>query len=109
MIGAASLMLARHQAVDQVFNRVQGLTMASDQNSGSVALDVDMDRFGLAFAQESLRLLPHQIEHVRDQLEGFLGLFVEAGAAASRAAFLALIIGAPFGGARLRPPPAPGS
>src|SRR6266852_1158233 len=57
------LHFAREHTVDEVFERVERLTMASDEDSRAVALDIELDRSGFRISDcFDLRLLAHQFE-----------------------------------------------
>src|SRR5260370_35398136 len=57
------LHFAREHTVDEVFERVERLAMASDEDSRAVALDLELDRSGLGVSDcFDLRLLAHQFE-----------------------------------------------
>src|SRR6266852_5435547 len=57
------LHFAREHTVDEVFERVERLTMASDEDSRAVALDIELDRSGFRITDcFDLRLLAHQFE-----------------------------------------------
>src|SRR6266849_2920988 len=57
------LHFAREHPVDEVFERIERLTMASDEDSRAVALDIELDRSGFRISDcFDLRLLAHQFE-----------------------------------------------
>src|SRR6266851_2470300 len=54
------LYFAREHPVDEVFERIERLTMASDEDSRAVALDIELDRSGFRISDcFDLSLLAH--------------------------------------------------
>src|ERR1700730_7292407 len=77
------LYFAREHTVDEVFERVERLAMASDEDSRAVALDIELDRSGLGIPDcFDLRLLAHQFEDAAQDRARLASLLVDVNALA---------------------------
>src|SRR6266851_9148313 len=77
------LHFAREHTVDEVFERVERLTMASDEDSRAVALDIELDGSGFRISDcFDLRLLAHQFEDAAQDRARLASLLVDVNALA---------------------------
>ena len=82
----------RQDAIDEVLQGIQGLTVASDEKPGAIALDCELDSLRVFLGRRDLAPLAHQLEHLRQDRSRFARLFVEPDRLASR---IALVVAAP--------------
>src|SRR5487761_1127272 len=75
----------RDNPVNHVLERVERLPVASNQDSGAVALDFELERIGIGLEDaHHLPLLAHQLQDSSQDLGCFGGLLIEIGAAPRR-------------------------
>src|SRR4029077_1435467 len=78
----------RQDAIDQILQGIQGLTVASDEKPGAIALDCEFDSLRVFLGRGDLAPLAHQLKDLRQDRRRLARLVVESDRLASRVALV---------------------